>query len=142
MLMKVKSKVGKANTINDSLRVIIPQNVKQILQLEPGDYEESKALILDRLQRRQASQPIDMPSAGSVFRNPSKELPSGKIIEDLGLKGKTIGGAQISTKHANFIVNINDAKSCDIKELIKIIKEETKKEHDIDLVCEQEIVEW
>ena len=89
-----------------------------------------------------ASQPLEYPSAGSVFRNPSKELPSGKIIEDLGLKGKVIGGAQISDKHANFIVNKDNAKSSDVKALIDIITKEVKENYDIDLICEQEIIDW
>lgn len=112
------------------------------LQLEDGNIEESKALVQDRLKRRTESQPLDYPSAGSVFRNPSKELPAGKIIEELGYKGKTIGGAQVSLKHANFIVNIDNAKSSDIKELINSIKKDVKDNYDIDLVCEQEIINW
>ena len=128
----------RTTSLKDSNDIILTVT----LRLEPGDYEESKALIKDRLERRMASQPLEYPSAGSVFRNPSKELPSGKIIEDLGLKGKVIGGAQISDKHANFIVNKDGAKSSDIKELINIIKKEVKEQYDIDLKCEQEIVEW
>ena len=112
------------------------------LVLEEGDIEESKALVQDRLKRRTESQPLDYPSAGSVFRNPSKELPAGKIIEDLGYKGKTNGGAEVSLKHANFIVNKGDAKSSDIKELISSIKKDVKEKYDIDLICEQEIINW
>ena len=112
------------------------------LKMEKGDFEESRALVKDRLERRLASQPLEYPSAGSVFRNPSKEQPSGKLIEDSGLKGKTIGGAQISEKHANFIVNKNNATASDIKKLIELIKKEIKENYDIDLKCEQEIVEW
>lgn len=112
------------------------------LSLEEGNIIESKNLIKDRLERRLSSQPLDVPSAGSVFRNPSKELPAGKIIEELGLKGKRIGGAQISEKHANFIVNKNNASSKDIKDLIKVIKEEVKDKYNIKLICEQEIVKW
>ena len=65
------------------------------LKLEKGNEEESMNLVQDRLKRRQDSQPLDYPSAGSVFRNPSKELPAGKLIEEANLKGKIIGGAQI-----------------------------------------------
>ena len=110
--------------------------------LENGDIEESKALVQDRLKRRTESQPLDFPSAGSVFRNPSKELPAGKIIEELGYKGKTIGDAEVSLKHANFIVNKGNAKSSDIKELIQSIKKDVKEKYDIDLICEQEIINW
>ena len=69
------------------------------------------AIIKDRLQRRLASQPLEYPSAGSVFRNPAPDMPSGKLIDDLGLKGKRIGDAMISVKHANFIINLGIAKS-------------------------------
>ena len=112
------------------------------MHLEDGNIEESKALVQDRLKRRTESQPLDYPSAGSVFRNPSKELPAGKIIEDLGYKGKTIGGAEVSLKHANFIVNKDDAKASDIKELITSIKKDVKEKYNIDLICEQEIINW
>ena len=112
------------------------------LVLEPGNIEESRSIVQDRLQRRLSSQPLEYPSAGSVFRNPDKENPAGKLIEEANLKGKTIGGAQISEKHANFIININNAKSSDIKELINIIKKEIKEKNNIDLICEQEIIEW
>ena len=113
-----------------------------VLKLENGNKEESLAIIADRLKRRQASQPLEYPSAGSVFRNPSKELPAGKLIEDAALKGKTIGGAQISDKHANFIINIGNAAAKDVVSLIDLIKKEIKEKNDIELKCEQEIVEW
>jgi UDP-N-acetylmuramate dehydrogenase len=128
----------RTSSLKDNNNIII--SVK--LHLEDGDYEESKALIQDRLQRRLASQPLDMPSAGSVFRNPFEGQPSGKIIDEAGLKGKIINGAQISEKHANFIVNIGNATSSDIVELIHLIQKEVKEKYDIDLKCEQEIVKW
>ena len=112
------------------------------MYLENGDPEESKALVQDRLKRRTESQPLDYPSAGSVFRNPSKELPAGKIIEELGYKGKMQGGAEVSLKHANFIVNKDNAKASDIKELINSIKKDVKEKYNIDLICEQEIINW
>ena len=67
---------------------------------------------------------------------------SGELIENSGLKGKKIGGAQVSEKHANFIINVDNAKACDIKELIKVIKDKVKEKDNIDLICEQEILEW
>ena len=73
----------------------------------------------DRKERREASQPLEYPSAGSVFRNPEGNF-AGKLIEDLGLKGLTRGGAQISTKHANFVINIGNATANDIKDLIVV----------------------
>ena len=112
------------------------------IELEPGNIEESKSIVQDRLKRRQESQPLEYPSAGSVFRNPDKENPAGKLIEEIGFKGKTVGGAQVSLKHANFIINIDNAKSSDIRKLIDIIKKEIKEKDNIDLICEQEIIDW
>ena len=116
--------------------------IEVTMLLEKGDIEESKALVQDRLKRRTESQPLDYPSAGSVFRNPSKEMPAGKIIEELGYKGKVVGGAEVSLKHANFIVNKDNAKASDIKELINSIKNDVKEKYNIDLLCEQEIINW
>lgn len=109
--------------------------------LEKGNKEESKEIIKDRCERRKMSQPLDMPSAGSVFRNPDGDF-AGRLIEAVGLKGKNVGGALVSNKHANFIVNTGNATSNDIKNLIKLIKDEVKKSFDIDLVLEQEILDW
>lgn len=109
-------------------------------KLEKGNTEESKIIMKDRKMRRMASQPLDMPSAGSVFRNPEGDF-AGRLIEEVGLKGKQIGGAQVSNKHANFIVNTGNATSNDIKNLIKLVKEEVKKKFNIDLVLEQEIID-
>ena len=107
-----------------------------------GNKEESLKLIKDRFERRKASQPIDKPSAGSVFRNPSPDMASWKLIDEVGLKGYRIGDAMVSDKHANFIVNMGHATGKDIKSLIKLIEEKVKKEKNIDLVLEQEIRNW
>ena len=87
------------------------------------------------------SQPLEFPSAGSVFRNPT-DMFAGKLIEDLGYKGLVKGGAMVSEKHANFIVNFNHAKASDVKELIDFIKQVVKEKYNIDLVVEQEFVNW
>lgn len=110
-------------------------------KLQVGDKEVSLELIKNRCERRKLTQPLDMPSAGSVFRNPDNNY-AGKLIEDAGLKGKSIGGAKISCKHANFIVNTGNATSKDIKSLIKLIQREVKEKFNIDLVNEQEIIDW
>lgn len=112
------------------------------LKLIKGDSKQSQELINDRLKRRLSSQPLTYPSAGSVFRNPSKLMPSGKLIEDVGLKNKNIGGALISPKHANFIVNNGNATAKDVISLIEQIKKTIKENYSIDLVTEQEIVKW
>ena len=107
-----------------------------------GDKEKSLLLMQDRLQRRLATQPLDYPSAGSVFRNPSKDLPSGKLIDDLGLKGFRIGDAMVSVKHANFIVNLGNATGKDIRNLIKLIHAKVEESYHIDLTLEQEFKDW
>ena len=109
-------------------------------QLRKGKKESIMEVIKDRKLRRIASQPLEYPSAGSVFRNP-EGLFAGKLIEDLGYKGKKIGGAVVSEKHANFIVNYNKAKGEDVIALIEKIKKEVKKEYGVELTVEQEIVE-
>ena len=82
------------------------------------------------------------PSAGSVFRNPENADPAGKLIEDLGLKGLTKGGAEVSVIHANFIINKNNASAKDIYDLINFVKDAVKEHYGIDLKVEQEFVNW
>jgi len=109
------------------------------LILKKGNPDEIMQLIEDRKKRRFESQPLEYPSAGSVFRNP-EGLSAGKLIEDIGFKGYTIGGASISEKHANFIINNGDDTYEDIIELIELIKKKVKKAYNIDLILEQEII--
>lgn len=109
--------------------------------LKKGKKEEIQAIIKDRRTRRQEGQPLEYPSAGSVFRNPP-DASSGKLIDDLGLKGLSKGGAEISKKHANFIINKSNAKAKDIKELMDFTKNLVKEKYDIDLKIEQEFVNW
>ncbi len=111
------------------------------IQLKPGDKEEIDRIVTDRKKRRLESQPLEYPSAGSVFRNPT-DMFAGKLIEDLGYKGLSKGGAKISEKHANFIVNFDKAKASDVKELIDFIKQAVKEKYNVDLVCEQEFINW
>ena len=111
------------------------------IELRRGNKEEIENLVADRKKRRLESQPLEYPSAGSVFRNPT-DMFAGKLIEDLGYKGLIKGGAKISEKHANFIVNFNKAKASDVKELIDFIKDAVKEKYDVDLICEQELINW
>lgn len=108
--------------------------------LKKGNKEEIMEIIADRKKRRLASQPLEYPSAGSVFRNPNN-IPAGKIIEDLGYKGKSVGDAVVSEKHANFIINKKNATGKDIITLIEQIKKDVYETYHIDLILEQEIVE-
>ena len=109
------------------------------LEMSYLDKDKIKETMTSRKKRRIDTQPLDKPSAGSVFRNP-EGLSAGKLIEDAGLKGYKIGGAKISTKHANFIVNTGNATYEDILELIDYTKKKTKEIYNIDLILEQEII--
>ena len=108
--------------------------------LTAGDKEEMHCQVTERRKKRQASQPLDMPSAGSVFRNPDN-MYAGELIEKCNLKGYNINGAEVSTKHANFIVNTGSATGKDIVALITKIKKEVKKNYNVDLKLEQIIIE-
>ena len=94
-----------------------------------------------RRQKRLLTLPLEYPSAGSVFRNPEGDF-AGRLIEVSGLKGYKIGGAIVSPKHANFIVNANNATAKDIKELIDYVHDKVQKDSNVDLKIEQEFVNW
>lgn len=111
------------------------------LQMRHKDEEQILKLMEERRQRRVKSQPYDMPCAGSVFRNPLPEF-SWQLIEKCGLRGFSIGGAQVSTLHANFIVNTGDATANDILEVIQHVKSEVYKQTQIMLETEVEMVNW
>lgn len=115
--------------------------LEAVIKLEKGDKNALDEVIKERRQRRMESQPLEYPSAGSVFRNP-EGMFAGKLIEDLGLKGKTIGGAMVSEKHANFIINYKKAKSSDVKKLIELVHQKVLEEYDVDMKIEQEFVNW
>lgn len=108
------------------------------LKLKRGNKEEIWASMQKYINARIDKQPLNMPSAGSVFKRPDGHY-AGKLIEDLELKGVSVGGAQVSTKHAGFIVNTGNATAKDVKELIKYIQSKVKENYDIDL--ETEIME-
>ena len=93
------------------------------LRLTPGNPEDIRATMDDLLGRRKDKQPLDSPSAGSVFKRPAGNF-AGTLIEQCGLKGFSIGGAQVSTKHAGFIINTGGATCHDVKSLIEHIKNE------------------
>ena len=101
---------------------------------EPS-HAEVRQWVKEANQRRLSKQPLDKPSCGSVFRNP-EGFSSGQLIEECGLKGKTIGGAQVSEKHANFIINTGDASSQDIFDLIGFVQREVKDQKNIELQTE------
>jgi len=106
------------------------------LQLKKGDKNKIKEKIKKYLNRKKEKQPLNCPSAGSVFMNP-KGFFAGKLIERAGLKGEKIGGAEISEKHANFIVNSGKASGQDVIKLINLIKKQVKKKFKV--VLKEEI---
>ncbi|TSC72415.1 MAG: UDP-N-acetylmuramate dehydrogenase [Parcubacteria group bacterium Gr01-1014_38] len=106
--------------------------------LDAGNPEEGERLVNDDLAARKAKQPYEFPSVGSVFKNPSVERPAGALIEAAGFKGRRIGGAEVSVKHANFIVNRGGATATDVLALIKQIEREVLEAFGISL--EKEIV--
>lgn len=122
---------------NDNNKVILSCRFKLV--------ESNKDVMLERVKehtlKRKNSQPLEYPNAGSVFRNP-ENVAVGKLIEDLGLKDYNVNGAYVSNKHANFIINKDNAKSEDIIRLINYIKDKVKEEYGIELILEQEIVKY
>lgn len=112
-----------------------------ILTTEIGDAKLEIDKIKERVKERINKQPLEYPNAGSVFKNPTGSS-AGKLIEECGLKDYRIGGAKVSNKHANFIINYEFAKSSDIIKLIKEIKKEVKAKKNIELEEEQVIIKW
>lgn len=113
--------------------------LEAIFTLEKADRVE----IQERMERftslREKNQPLEYPSCGSVFKRPLGHF-AGKLISDSGLQGKRIGGAEVSTKHAGFIVNVNHASSTDYLELIQYIQETVKRKFNVDMETEVKIV--
>lgn len=104
-----------------------------------GDGEAARAEIKRLLDRRIATQPLDQPNAGSVFRNPPGDHAA-RLVESCGLKGRRIGDAQVSEKHANFIVNLGRATARDIETLIETVQAEVKNRTGVELVREVRII--
>lgn len=113
--------------------------VATVLHLSSGDTSQSREQIKALLAKRAATQPVNQPSCGSVFRNPPGDHAA-RLIESCGLKGFRIGGACVSEKHANFIVNLGDAQAWEIEALINLVKEEVSKQTGVDLIPEVRIV--
>lgn len=107
--------------------------------LEPGIAEDSMQKIKNLLATRLASQPLNLPSAGSTFRNPHGDYAA-RLIEASGLKGYQIGGAQVSPKHANFIVNVGDSTAMDIELLIRHMKDTVLEKQGVALQQEVRVI--
>lgn len=108
------------------------------LRLKEGDSETLRARSAEILRMKRESQPLQIPSGGCIFANP-ESIAAGQLVEELGLKGKTMGGARISEVHGNFIVNESNARFSDVMALIEMIEAAASKERGIDLVREVKI---
>lgn len=102
---------------------------------------EIKKLMDSRRARRMESQPLDKPSAGSIFQNPA-EQPAWLYIQEAGLRGKCVNGAMVSNKHANFIVNEDHAKASDILNLIRLVQDTVYEKFNVELKTEVECFNW
>lgn len=103
-----------------------------VLELEPGDREEIRAKMDDLKERRVSKQPLELPSAGSTFKRPEGYF-AGKLIMDAGLRGFSVGGAQISEKHCGFVVNKGNATAEDVTDLIREVQEKVKERFGVEL---------
>lgn len=114
--------------------------ISTTFELEKKPTEKIKNEMIEYKKIRLSKQPYDLPSAGSVFKNPNNNS-AGRLIENLGLRGYSIGDAMISKKHGNFIVNKGNATSIDIINLINFIKLKVKEKYNLELELEQEIID-
>ena len=109
------------------------------LELTLGSEEEIRASIADFTQRRESKQPLEMPSAGSTFKRPEGYF-AGTLIDQTGLKGLSVGGAQVSTKHAGFVVNKGGATAADVINLIHEVQKRVKEAHGVELQPEVRLI--
>lgn len=109
------------------------------MEFEKGSYEEIAKTTKDLMETRKAKQPLHLPSCGSVFKRPAGHF-AGKLIEDSGLKGKKIGGAKVSKLHCGFIVNVDNATTNDVLDLIELIQKTVKSKFGIQLETEVKII--
>jgi UDP-N-acetylmuramate dehydrogenase len=123
-------------------KAVLPIGSVVVRALFKGTQDRPEAIgerVRDYLQRRKAGQPLDYPSAGSVFKNPPHDY-AGRLIERVGLKGKRIGGAMISDKHANVIVNVGGATAQDILTLMETARRMVREQTGVDLEPEIKVV--
>jgi UDP-N-acetylmuramate dehydrogenase len=112
--------------------------VEATFEFDP-EVDASMDTLKSMLDRRKTTQPLGLPSCGSVFRNPPGDHAA-RLIEAAGLKGYRVGGAEVSEKHANFIINRNDASAADVESLIQHVQDTVAKVHDVALVHEVRII--
>ena len=111
-----------------------------VMKLSKGNKDEIRAKMQELLQRRKDKQPLEYPSAGSTFKRPEGYF-AGALIEECGLKGYSVGGAQVSEKHAGFVINKGDASAKDVLDLIKYIQDKVLSEKGVMLEPEVRLIE-
>ena len=141
---KGNKKVYSNEGMNFSYRYSVIQETGEIIskvyfKMIDGNKEEIIARVNELNKMREEKQPLEYPSCGSVFKRPVGYF-AGKLIQDADLQGLTVGGAQVSTKHAGFMVNINNATCEDYKNLIKKVQEEVFKHSGVKLECEVKVL--
>ena len=109
------------------------------LQLQPGNPEEIRAKMDDLAERRSSKQPLEMASAGSTFKRPEGYF-AGKLVQDAGMQGHSVGDAQVSTKHAGFVVNTGNAQAADVLQVIRNVQAAVKQQFNVEL--ETEVRMW
>lgn len=109
------------------------------LQLRPGAHDQIERTVKDYLQYRKDTQPLTWPSAGCVFKNPPQDS-AGRLVDAAGLKGARVGDAQVSDKHANFMVNLGQARAADVLALIRKVRAAVKKQSGVTLELELKVV--
>jgi len=138
----LKDKAGAGASSDSSSLIPHPSDewfVAAVFKLPRGNGMQSRRTIKELLQRRIATQPLDQPNAGSVFRNPPGDYAA-RLIEQCGLKGHAVGGAVISPRHANFIVNTGTARAADIESLIELAQAAVQSRFGITLEREVRII--
>lgn len=107
--------------------------------LQPGDPAEIQALMENLAARRRAKQPLEYPSAGSTFKRPEGYF-AGKLIQEAGLKGFSVGDAQVSEKHCGFVINRGQATAADIRKLCSLVQERVKADSGVELELEVKVL--
>ena len=110
-----------------------------VFRLSAGDKAQIRAQMDDLMRRRREKQPLEYPSAGSVFKRPAPDVYMGRLIEEAGLKGTSIGGAAVSPKHAGFIVNTGNAAAADVRALVRLVQDRIRERNGFVPECE---IKW
>ena len=114
---------------------------KAVFKLHKAEKSEIEARMNELMARRKEKQPLEYPNAGSTFKRPQGQF-AGKLIQDCGLKGVSIGGAQVSEKHSGFVINTGNATSDDIKRLIEKVQQTVLEKTGYFLECEVRIIPY